>query len=142
MITGNKREFIEWLRNIETKWQKKWKEMRIFEPKVEKEKPKYFLTVPYPYTNGPLHIGHGRTYTVGDIIARYKRLIGFNVLFPMAFHITGTPIIAISEKIAKNDAKTLDMYRTYISYYIDDKEEVEKILESFKDPLSLATFFR
>ncbi|MEM4654990.1 MAG: leucine--tRNA ligase [Thermosphaera sp.] len=141
MITGNKREFIEWLRNIETKWQKKWKEMRIFEPKVEKEKPKYFLTVPYPYTNGPLHIGHGRTYTVGDIIARYKRLIGFNVLFPMAFHITGTPIIAISEKIAKNDAKTLDMYRTYISYYIDDKEEVEKILESFKDPLSLATFF-
>ncbi|MEM4914692.1 MAG: leucine--tRNA ligase [Thermosphaera sp.] len=141
MITGNKREFVEWLRNIETKWQKKWKEMRIFEPKVEKEKPKYFLTVPYPYTNGPLHIGHGRTYTVGDIIARYKRLIGFNVLFPMAFHITGTPIIAISEKIAKNDAKTLDMYRTYISYYIDDKEEVEKILESFKDPLSLATFF-
>jgi leucyl-tRNA synthetase len=111
----------------------------VFEPKVEESKVKYFLTVPYPYTNGPLHIGHGRTYTIGDIIARFKRLTGYNVLFPMAFHITGTPIIAISERIANKDAKTLDMYRSYISYYVEDREKVEEILESFKDPVKLAT---
>jgi leucyl-tRNA synthetase len=141
LITLDKKDFLEWMRSIEAKWQKKWKEAGVFEPKVEESKVKYFLTVPYPYTNGPLHIGHGRTYTIGDIIARFKRLTGYNVLFPMAFHITGTPIIAISERIANKDAKTLDMYRSYISYYIEDREKVEEILESFKDPLKLATFF-
>ncbi|QOR95132.1 leucine--tRNA ligase [Thermosphaera chiliense] len=129
------------MRSVEGKWQRKWKEAGVFEPKVEEGRVKYFLTVPYPYTNGPLHIGHGRTYTIGDIIARFKRLTGHNVLFPMAFHITGTPIIAISERIAKKDAKTLDMYRSYISYYVEDREKIEEILESFKDPLRLATFF-
>ncbi len=141
MITQEKKDFLEWMRSVEGKWQRKWKEAGVFEPKVEEGRVKYFLTVPYPYTNGPLHIGHGRTYTIGDIIARFKRLTGHNVLFPMAFHITGTPIIAISERIAKKDAKTLDMYRSYISYYVEDREKIEEILESFKDPLRLATFF-
>ncbi|MEM1695600.1 MAG: class I tRNA ligase family protein, partial [Desulfurococcaceae archaeon] len=77
---------MEWLRSIERKWQKIWKEMRVFEANLEPDKQKFFITVPYPYANGPLHIGHGRTYTIGDIVARYKRLRGFNVLFPMAFH--------------------------------------------------------
>jgi leucyl-tRNA synthetase len=136
-----KQEFLEWLRSIERKWQKVWRERRIFEAEPKEGAPKYFLTVPYPYSNGPLHIGHGRTYTIGDIIARYKRLRGYNVLFPMAFHITGTPIIAYSEMISRGEEKTIKMYREYISLYIEDEREVESILESFKDPLNLATFF-
>ncbi len=137
----NDTEFLAWLRNIEAKWQEKWRKNHVFEPRVEVGKPKYFITVPYPYTNGPLHIGHGRTYTIGDIIARYKRLRGYNVLFPMAFHITGTPIIAISERIQRGEKKIIEQYRKYVSLYMDDPSEVDKIIESFKDPLNLAVFF-
>ena len=65
----------------EKKWQKRWKKDKIFEVDPDPKKKKFFLTVPYPYTNGALHIGHGRTYTVGDLIARWKRMQGFNVLY-------------------------------------------------------------
>jgi len=129
------------LRTIERKWQKKWKENKIFEAKPDPSKPKFFLTVPYPYCSGGLHIGHGRTYTIGDIVARYKRLIGFNVLFPMAFHITGTPIAAVSDRIARGDAKAIAMYREYVSMYENDQRKVEEILESFKDPFNVAEYF-
>lgn len=134
-------DFLSWLRSIESKWQRLWRENHLFEPRVEPGKPKYFITVPYPYTNAPLHIGHGRTYTIGDIIARYKRLRGYNVLFPMAFHITGTPIIAISERIQRGEEKIIERYRSYVRYYVEDDEEVDRIVESFKDPLKLAVFF-
>ena len=140
-LIQKKQEFLEWLRNIEKKWQSIWREKRIFEPQVDYSRRKYFITVPYPYANGPLHIGHGRTYTIGDIIARYKRLQGYNVLYPMAFHITGTPIIAFSEMISRRDPQTLSLYREYIKLYVEDDNDVEKILESFKDPLNLAVFF-
>ncbi len=129
------------MRSIESKWQRVWYEKRVFEPEPVEGKPKYFITVPYPYSNGPLHIGHGRTYTIGDIVARYKRMRGFNVLFPMAFHITGTPIIAISERIARGDDKVLKQYRYYVSLYVNNDEEIDSIIESFKDPYKLAFFF-
>ncbi|MEM1922050.1 MAG: class I tRNA ligase family protein, partial [Desulfurococcaceae archaeon] len=134
-------EFLKWLRTIEVKWQKKWFENRVFEANADFSKPKFFITVPYPYSNAPLHIGHGRTYTIGDIIARYKRLRGFNVLFPMAFHITGTPIAAISERISRGDRDEIERYRSYISMYIRDPVDVEKYLDKMKDPLNLAVFF-
>lgn len=136
-----RQEFLEWLREIEKKWQKYWNENRVFEADPDTSKPKYFITVPYPYANGPLHIGHGRTYTIGDIIARYKRLRGYNVLYPMAFHITGTPIIAFSDMISRGDQRTINLYREYVKLYIENDDEVEKTIESFKDPLNLATFF-
>ena len=79
------------LNEIEKKWQEKWYGEKAFEPSAEEGRQKFFFTAPYPYASGALHIGHGRTYTNGDVIARYKRMKGFNVLFPMAFHITGTP---------------------------------------------------
>ncbi|RJS74576.1 leucine--tRNA ligase, partial [Methanophagales archaeon] len=96
------------IKETEEKWQRRWKESKIFDAEIAeqkggKKKLKFFLTVPYPYTSGPLHIGHGRTNTIGDIIARFKRLQGYNVLFPMAFHVTGTPILAIADSIAKGD---------------------------------------
>lgn len=75
-----------------------WDNSKTFESNADKNKPKYFITVPYPYTSGALHIGHARSYTLGDVTARYYRLKGFNVLFPMAFHISGTPILAIAKK--------------------------------------------
>jgi len=132
---------LEDFRKIEKKWQKKWLEARIFEPKILENKEKFFLTVPYPYTNGPLHIGHGRTYTLGDIIARYKRLAGYNVLFPMAFHITGTPIAAISDRIKRGEQAEISKYRHYLSLYEKDPEKIEHILKSFEDPINVAVYF-
>ncbi len=140
-MSTSKQEFLEWLRSIERKWQTKWRESRIFEANPVQGLKKFYITVPYPYANGPLHIGHGRTYTIGDIVARYKRLRGFNVLYPMAFHITGTPIIAFSEMISRGDEKTRSLYREYIRLYIEDDSIVDEVLESFKNPLTLAVFF-
>ncbi len=126
---------------IEKKWQERWKEDRVFEPKVDKDKEKFFITVPYPYMSGSLHIGHGRTFTIGDIIARFKRLEGYNVLFPMAFHVTGTPVLAIADAIRAGDDKVISLYRDYVGIYEDDEKKIEEILHSFKNPENIARYF-
>ena len=84
---------------IEEKWQKKWDDAGVFETDPVEGKSKYYLTVAYPYPNSPQHIGHGRTYTLTDVHARYRRMQGYNVLFPMAWHFTGTPVIAMVERL-------------------------------------------
>ncbi len=124
--------------DIEEKWEKKWEEAKIFEPKVKNRK-KFMITVPWPYTNGSLHVGHGRTYTLGDIIARYKRARGYNVLFPMGFHQSGTPILAFSERIRSGDKATIDLYRSYVGEY--DDQNVDSLIESFKEPKNIADYF-
>ena len=134
-------DFINFLRGIEEKWRKYWDRNRVYyaEPKPGKEK--FFITIPYPYVSAPLHVGHGRTYTIGDIIARYKRMRGYNVFFPMAFHITGTPIEAVSWRIMHKDPDTLKLYRWYISFYVENPKKIEKILKTFSDPWSIVNFF-
>ena len=126
---------------IEAKWQKAWKEAHIYEPTVDESKPKFYLTVPYPYVNAPMHIGHGRTFLIGDIIARYKRLRGYNVLWPLAFHLSGTPVLAVADKISSGDKKTIELYKDYVSLYIDDQNEVERIVSTFTSPENIAKFF-
>lgn len=126
-------------KEIEEKWQRRWEEDKIFDAEIEKEE-KFFFTVPYPYTSGPLHIGHGRTYTIGDIIARFKRLQGYNVLFPMAFHVTGTPILAIADSIAKGEAEVVERYKDYVSIY-EDAAKVDEMVNSFSKPENVANFF-
>ena len=123
----------------EKEWQDKWKESGIFNSEPDHRK-KYLITVPWPYTSGPLHVGHGRTYTLADIMGRYKRLMGYNVLFPMGFHESGTPIGSISEKIKRGEEKTISLYRKYISEY-ENNESINEIIESFKDPLNVANYF-
>ena len=83
--------------NIEKKWQKKWADAKLFESNPD-EREKLFLTVAFPYPSGAMHIGHGRTYTVPDVYARFKRMEGYNVLFPMAWHVTGAPVIGIADR--------------------------------------------
>lgn len=126
--------------NIEEKWSKLWSENHIFEPEVDNNKEKFFVTVPWPYANGSLHVGHGRTYTLGDIIARYKRLRGYNVLFPMGFHESGTPILAFSERLRNNDKDTIKLYKSYLSEY-EKPENIDNILEKFKEPENIADYF-
>ena len=128
------------LAKIEKKWQKKWAKDKVFEPEKGSGK-KYFFTVPYPYTSGPLHVGHGRTYCVADFIARFKRKQGYNVLWPMAFHISGTPILSISDRIKKGEEKYTELYTNYVSIYEDDPEKVKKIIKTFDKPESVAKYF-
>jgi len=105
-------DFVQELRLIEKKWQEEWEKAKIFEADPD-ERPKFFITIPYPYLNGNLHVGHCRTFTIGDAVARYKRMCGYNVLFPMGFHVTGTPIIGLAELIAKRDPRTIEVYTKY-----------------------------
>ncbi|MBI2444860.1 leucine--tRNA ligase [Candidatus Micrarchaeota archaeon] len=129
-------------KTVEAKWQKTWAKQKAFEPKTDAQAPKFFFTVPYPYVSGSLHVGHGRTYAVGDVFARYKRMAGFNVLWPMAFHITGTPVLAISSKIADGDKATVQMHEDYVSVYESDASKVKKIVQSFgKDPWNVVNYY-
>ncbi|HLD75567.1 MAG TPA: class I tRNA ligase family protein, partial [Candidatus Norongarragalinales archaeon] len=69
---------------VEAKWQKRWQDAKLFEPATLEGRKKFFFHVPYPYVSGSLHVGHGRTYTAGDVVVRFRRKQGFNVMSPMA----------------------------------------------------------
>ncbi|MFX1577379.1 MAG: leucine--tRNA ligase [Promethearchaeota archaeon] len=128
------------LKEIEPKWQMRWREAQAFDADPNPNRPKFYLTVPYPYANAPMHVGHGRTYTIGDIIARYKRMRGFNVLWPMAAHVTGTPVAGVAKRIRDKDPTILNEYRSSIGYY-RSKKDINAVLSTFTDPLAIAQFF-
>jgi leucyl-tRNA synthetase len=118
---------------IEEKWQRKWQEAGIYEAEPD-DREKFFITIPYPYLNGNLHAGHTRTFTIGDVIARYKRMQGKNVLYPMAFHVTGTPIVGLAEQIQKKDPETMRVYNELHQIPMDVLDRIqtpEQIVEYF-----------
>src|SRR3989338_8955337 len=126
---------------VEEKWQGRWNDAKAFEPRVDKERQKYLFTTPYPYISGSLHLGHGRAVTEGDVFCRFQRMRGKNVLFPMAFHISGTPVLAISTKVAAGEKDTVDLYKEYVRAYEKDEANVAETVESFKDPWNIVKFF-
>jgi leucyl-tRNA synthetase len=95
---------------------------------------KFYLTVAYPYPSGAMHVGHGRTYIAPDVIARFWRMRGKTVLYPMAFHVTGAPVIGISKRIARGDPKAIALYR-------DLYKVPEDVLARFTDPLAIVRHF-
>jgi leucyl-tRNA synthetase len=123
---------VNW-QEIDSKWQDAWREARLFEVEPD-QRQKFYLTVAYPYVSGPMHIGHGRTYTVPDVIARYKRMRGYNVLFPMAYHFTGTPIVGASKRVARREEKFI---KVLTEVYGIPKDS----LPDFENPNYFATFF-
>ncbi len=76
---------------IEPKWQKYWEEKGLFKTPQRSEKPKYYALVMFPYPSGTIHVGHVKNYVIGDIVARYKRMRGYNVLHPFGFDAFGLP---------------------------------------------------
>jgi leucyl-tRNA synthetase len=123
---------LDWA-GIEKKWRQKWIDAKQFESDPN-DKEKKFITVAYPYPNSPQHIGHGRTYTLADVHARYYRMKGYNVLFPMGFHYTGTPILGMAKRVEAGDKEIIDGLKNI--YHVSDKD-----IKTFSEPIKIADYF-
>lgn len=111
-----------------------WHENKVYEGNPAKGRPKFFITAAFMYPNAPAHLGHARVYMIADILARFMRMRGYNTLYPMGFHYTGTPILAMAESIASNDKELINELREL--YNINDN-----IIPLLGDPLTLARYF-
>ncbi len=125
---------MELLGRIEAKWQKAWEEAKIFEADPKTNSKKCFVTFPYSYANGPIHVGHAFTATRVDAYARLRRMQGYNVLFPWAWHWTGQTIAGASERVKLGDRNFIKALRE-----IDGVPERE--LRKFVDPTYMASYY-
>lgn len=117
---------------IEEKWQKKWAESNLNCAEINK-KSKFMIIFAYPGVTGYLHVGHMRGFSYADAIGRYKRMTGYNVLFPVGTHATGNGSIAIANKIKKGDKDTIE--------YMKRNGCTDKDLEQLVDPMNVVNFF-
>ena len=118
---------------IEEKCQKYWSSEHIFEPEIDRKKEPFYLQVAYPYPSGAMHIGHARTYTVADIVAKYNMLKGRNVLMPMGWHVSGTPVIAAVEALQHGNEKTIKVFHEKARIPKEDLKFLIAGPESFVD---------
>ena len=119
--------------DIEKKWIALWKSNKIFEADPDNRK-KIFVTFPFPYMNGPLHLGHAFTALRLDVFARLKRMQGFNVLFPWAWHWTGATIAGAAKRISEGD-------KHLIKVLIEINGVSSDEIKHFTDPVYMARYY-
>jgi len=115
-------------------WLKVWNERHVFEPDPVAGKKKIFVTSPYPYMNSPLHVGNAFTAGRVEYYARFRRLQGYNVLFPWAWHWTGKTIVGMSQRLKQGDRQ---VRRAFVE--VDGVPESE--VDRFVDPEYLASYY-
>ena len=126
--------------SIEKRWQEMWKKEEIYRFDPESDKPVYSIDNPPRYTSGSLHLGHATGYSLIDFAARYRRMKGYNVFFPLCFDVNGTPIEVRVEK--KHHITKLDLPRTeyrklcseYANGFIEEMTHHFEILGESMDP--------
>jgi leucyl-tRNA synthetase len=121
-------------KQIEEKWRSRWENAHVFEADPDPKRQKVMVTFPYPYMNGPLHVGHAFTASRVDVYARFRRMQGFNVLWPWGWHWTGQPLLGASQRVAKGDEAYIRVLRE-----MDGVPEAE--LKKFVDPLYMAQYY-
>jgi len=124
-------EYDPW--SIEEKWQRRWTEAGSFMADPDPDREPYFVNFPYPYMNGYLHIGHTFTLLQLEVTARYQRLLGRNVLWPFAFHCTGTPIVAAAERVATGEETQMRILK--------DMDVPEEHIAKMSDPVYWTEYF-
>ncbi|MDR1954592.1 MAG: leucine--tRNA ligase [Candidatus Methanoplasma sp.] len=118
---------------MEKKWQAKWSEKGLFRAERIAGRPKFMIIFAYPGVTGFLHVGHLRGYTYADAIGRYKRMTGYNVMFPVGTHATGNGAITLASRVANKD-------KDFIDYLLRNGCPQEK-LEDLKDPMKVVDYF-
>jgi len=121
-------------KQIEQKWQQRWEAAHLFEADPEPNCPKKMVTFPFPYMNGPLHVGHAFSASRVDAYARFKRMQGYNVLWPWAWHWTGQPLLGASQRVARGDSAFIKVLRE-----VDGVPETD--LKQFVDPQYMAQYY-
>jgi len=130
LLTG----FMSQTKQIEEKWSALWEAAHIFEVDPDPIKQKIMVTFPFPYMNGPLHVGHAFSAARVDVYARFKRMQGYNVLWPWAWHWTGQPLLGASQRVARGDQAYIQVLRE-----VDGVSEEE--MQKFVDPKYMAQYY-
>jgi leucyl-tRNA synthetase len=121
-------------KQMEQKWQAKWENSHLFEADPDPNRQKKRVTFPYPYMNGPLHVGHAFSASRVDAYARFKRMQGYNVLWPWGWHWTGQPLLGASQRVARGDEVYIKVLRE-----VDGVPESE--LKKFVNPFYMAQYY-
>ena len=123
---------------IAKKWQKKWENKKIFNVKEDKKKKKFYCLEMYPYPSNTLHMGHLRNYSLGDALARFKRMMGFNVLYPMGYDAFGLPAenAAIENKVDPekwtwNNIRSIKKQQQEIGFSYDWSRQIQSCTEDY-----------